>query len=140
MRWTIAAACLAVSSAASAQEETPAPEPQNVLVEIYRIAPGKHREFLEAIASYDEANRLAGLPPRQLYVHQDGAGWDFMLIQPAHTPDDKREALNAAWDRLGLPSGPDFFFTFRSMIAEHSDTFASGPTSAAAYLARAKDD
>ncbi|MCB2047341.1 MAG: hypothetical protein KDE32_03845 [Novosphingobium sp.] len=121
-----------------AKDAVEAPEPQNMLVEIYRIAPGKHREFLQAIASYDEANRIAGLPPRQLYVHQDGASWDFMLIQPARTPDDKRAALDAAWEKLGLPSGPDFFFTFRSMIAEHSDTFASGPTTAAVYLAKTK--
>ena len=43
---------------------------------------------------------LAGLPPRQLYVHQDGAAWDFMLIQPASTPPDKSEALDAAWQGL----------------------------------------
>ena len=44
-----------------------------MVVEIYRIAPGQHTAFLEAIAKYDEANRIAGLPPRQLYVHSDGA-------------------------------------------------------------------
>ncbi len=109
--------------------------PHRVLVEIYRIAPGKQEEFLRDIAAYDEANVLAGLPPRQLYVHSDGGSWDFMLIQPASTPDDKREALGAAWRELGLPSGIKFFLTFRENIAEHSDTFAHGPTSAAAVLA-----
>lgn len=106
-----------------------------MLVEIYRIAPGQHEAFLEAIAKYDEANRMAGLPPRQLYVHSDGADWDFMLIQPAKTPPDKAAALDAAWEKLGLPSGADFFLSFRKFIAEHSDTFVSGPTSAADYLA-----
>lgn len=137
MKLLIAAVCLAISTAALAQDPAPdLPQTQDMLIEIYRIAPGKHREFLEAIASYDEANRLAGLPPRQLYVHQDGANWDFLLIQPAKTPEDKREALDTAWEKLGLPSGPDFFFTFRSMIAEHSDTFVGGPTTAANYLAQ----
>ena len=109
-----------------------------MLVEIYRIAPGQHTAFLEAIAKYDEANKLAGLPARQLYVHSDGASWDFMLIQPAETPDDKKAALNAAWQKLGLPSGADFFLSFRQYIAEHTDTFVSGPTTAADYLATRK--
>lgn len=112
-----------------------AAEPPRMLVEIYRIAPGHHTAFLEAIAKYDEANKLAGLPARQLYVHSDGASWDFMLIQPAETPDDKKEALNAAWTKLGLPAGADFFLSFRQSIAEHTDTFVSGPTTAADYLA-----
>ena len=138
MKTILAAACLTLSCAVHAKDTAEQPEPQDMVVEIYRIAPGKHREFLETIARFDEVNRLAGLPPRQLYVHQEGASWDFMLIQPARTPDDKRAALDAAWDKLKLPSGPDYFFSFRSMIAEHTDTFVGGPTSAAAYLARAK--
>lgn len=104
-------------------------------IEIYRIAPGQHEAFLEEIARYDEANRLAGLPPRQLYVHSDGADWDFILIQPSKTPPDKAAALDKAWKQLGLPSGADFFLSFRRFIAEHSDTVAIGPTTASDYLA-----
>jgi hypothetical protein len=116
--------------AASASDK----QPTRKLVEIYRIAPGQHAAFLEMIARADEANRLAGLPPRELYVHQDGASWDFMLIQPAETPKDKAGALDAAWNKLGLPSGADFFCEFRKFIIEHTDTFVLGPTSAAEYL------
>lgn len=108
------------------------------LIEIYRIAPGQHEAFLEAIARCDEANRMAGLPPRELYVHSDGAGWDFLIIQPAQTPPEKSAALDAAWEKLGLPSGPDFFLEFRKYVAEHDDTFAQGPTTAADFLARRK--
>ena len=114
-----------------------APVPR-MLVEIYHVAPGQHTAFLEAIARFDEANRIAGLPPRQLYVHEDGASWDFMLIQPAETPADKAAALNAAWEKLGLPSGADFFLSFRQYIASHEDTFVNGPTTAADYLATRK--
>jgi hypothetical protein len=110
-----------------------------MLVEIYRIAPGQHEAFLEAIASYDKANEMAGLPARQLYVHRDGASWDFMIIQPAEIPDDKAAALGEAWEKLRLPSGADFFLSFRKFISSHEDTFVNGPTTAAAYLAsRAK--
>lgn len=137
IRTAIAAAALLAATPA-VSEEAPKPVPR-MLVEIYRIAPGQHAAFLVAIAKYDEANRMAGLPPRQLYVHSDGADWDFMLIQPAETPKDKSAALDAAWTKLGLPSGADFFIEFRTYIAEHSDTFVKGPTTAADFLAtRAK--
>src|SRR5438132_6194085 len=118
--------------------QTFAAEVPRMLVEIYHIAPGQHTAFLEAIAKYDEANRMAGLPPRQLYVHSDGASWDFLFIQPAETPPDKTAALNAAWEKLGLPSGADFFLSFRQYIASHEDTFVLGPTTAADFLASRK--
>ncbi len=112
---------------------TPAAVPETQ-VEIYRIAPGQQQAFLEFIAKCDEANRIAGLPPRQLYVHSDGDDWDFILVQPEHTPVDKAEALDKAWDQVGLPSGANFFFEIRKYIASHSDTDAIGPTTARAYL------
>ena len=119
---------------APAAPAAPAPVGRK-LVEIYRIAPGKHEEFLRAIARLDEANRRAGLPPRQLYVHSDGASWDFLLIQDAEYPEGKGEAVSKAYREMGLPSGPRFFIEFRSLLLEHTDTFANGPTTAGAYLA-----
>ena len=105
------------------------------MIEIYKIAPGQHEAFLKEIARYDEANRLAGVPPRQLYVHSDGADWDFILIQPDEYPPEKQAALDKAWKQLGLPTGADFFLNYRRFVADHTDTVAIGPTSAAAYLA-----
>ena len=125
---------LAALAAPPAQAAVPAPAPQKLLVEIYRIAPGQHEEFMRFIALFDEANRRAGLPPRQLYVHRDGAGWDFMIIQPADIPDDKEEALEKAYKDLDTPSGANFFVTIRRFIAEHSDNFVTGPTTAADWL------
>ena len=133
LRRGLAALALAAPVAGMAQE-APAPAPKTMLVEIYRIAPGQHENFMKLIAQFHEANRRAGLPPRQLYVHQDGASWDFMFIQPADVPDDRLAALREAHKALGTPSGPDFFTKIRSFVAEHSDTFASGPTSAADWL------
>jgi hypothetical protein len=105
-----------------------------MLVEMYRIAPGQHEAFMRFIAVFDEANRRAGLPPRQLYVHRDGPGWDFMLIQPADIPEDKEAALDAAYKALNTPSGANFFVSIRRFIAEHSDSFVTGPTTAADWL------
>lgn len=141
--WTTAAGALALifpamlcAQAAPAPSTLPesTPAPRNMLVEIYRIAPGQHEAFMRMIALFDEANRRAGLPPRQLYVHQDGASWDFMLIQPADVPADKKAALAAAYKALNTPSGANFFVTIRSYIAEHTDSFVSGPTTAATWL------
>ena len=128
--WLWAPAVLASSDDTGTEDKAP----EKVLIEIYRIAPGKHEAFLRDIAAFDKANELAGLPPRQLYVHSDGAGWDFLLIQPARTPADKSEALENAWKELELPSGTRFFLKFRENILEHSDTFAYGPVSAGAVL------
>lgn len=126
-------ALLAASLSCAAFAAEPAPV-QRKAIEMFRIAPGQHAAFLEAIAKFDEVNRRAGLPPRELYVHEAGAGWDFILIQPASTPDDKRAALDKAWDDLDLPSGADYFIEFRKFVADHEDMTVKGPTTAADYL------
>lgn len=114
----------------------PAPalaDPQDMVVEIYRVAPGKHKEFLLQIALYDQANAEAGLPPRQLFVHQGGASWDFLILQPAHHTDEESAKLDAAFKKLGIPQGANFFVAFRELIAEHTDTNVEA-TTAADYL------
>src|SRR5215471_21672183 len=75
------------------------------MIEIYRIAPGKHVEFLKLIALYDEANKRAGLPPRDLYVHSDGGAWDFLLIQDEDVDPAKAKLRNEALKQLGAPTG-----------------------------------
>jgi hypothetical protein len=114
----------AVGGVAAAAETT------EFVIEIYRIAPGKHEEFLRAIASYDQANAEAGLPPRQLYVHSGGASWDFILIQPAQHTDEENSKLDAAFRKLGLPQGNRFFVSFRQYLLEHTDTNATKTTAA----------
>lgn len=108
-------------------------ETKDMLIEIYRVAPGKHEEFLRQIALFDQANAEVGLPPRQLFVHQGGASWDFLLLQPANHTDEESEKLDAAFRKLGLPQGAKFFVTFRQLIAEHTDTNVEA-TTAAEYL------
>ena len=108
-------------------------ESKDMLIEIYRVAPGKHEEFLRHLAVLDQANVEAGLPPRQLFVHQDGASWDFVLLQPAHHTDEENAKLDTAYKKLGLPQGAKFFVNFRKLIAEHTDTFVE-QTTAAEYL------
>jgi hypothetical protein len=108
-------------------------ESQDMLIEIYRIVPGKHEEFLRHIALLDQANAEAGLPARQFFVHQDGASFDFVILQPAHHTDEESAKLDAAFKKLGIPQGAKFFVNFRQYIAEHTDTFVEA-TTAAEYL------
>lgn len=133
----LALALLAAPAVAGAQPAPSAPaDPPRMIVEIYRIVPGMHAEFLAEVARYDAVNVSVGLPPRQLFVHSEGGDWDFLLLQPAATPPDKAAAFDAAWKKAKLPSGPDFFLAFRRFIASHEDTFVTGPTTAADFLAR----
>jgi hypothetical protein len=106
---------------------------KDMVIEIYRVAPGKHEEFLRQIALYDQANAEAGLPPRQLFVHQGGADWDFLILQPAEHTDEESAKLDAAFKKLGIPQGAKFFVNFRTLIAEHTDTNVEA-TTAAEYL------
>jgi len=131
------AAGAAVLAGPMAVAAPPRPDLPEVAIEIYRIAPGQHQAFLKLIAQFDEANLQAGLPPRQLYVHEDGADWDFIFIQPEHNPPEKSKLVGEALRRMGAPSDADFFFAIRQFIASHTDTVALGPTTAADWLARA---
>jgi hypothetical protein len=144
LRALVLSSLLAASSVALAQQAAPPPAPApaapaatpgRVLIEIYHIAPGKHEAFLRSIARFDEVNVAAGLPPRQLYVHNDGASWDFMIVQPADYPPGGAERIAEAAEKLGVPRGVKFFLEIRQYISEHTDTVARGPTTAADVLA-----
>lgn len=124
----LAAAAIAVPAAA--QQGT-----RESVVSIYRSAPGHQEALLRWFARQDEISRAAGLPPSQLYVHQDGASWDFIVISP-QTTREQDTAADAAARRMRAPVGPRAGLELRQHIAEHSDTIAVGPTTAADWLRR----
>ncbi len=123
----------AFTSAALAQDSTPHSD-----VQIYRAAPGHQVALLKFLAQQEEAAKAAGLPPSQLYVHQSGASWDYVLISP-HTTDAQDKAIDAASLKLGVPTGPKMGIEFRQHVAEHSDTIAAGPVTVAEWLKRIGD-
>lgn len=116
-----------VASTASAQEGPSA------TVSIYHAAPGQQLALLKWLARQDRIAAAAGNPAAQLYVHQDGADWDYVLIQP-ETTKAQDDAYDAAAKKLGVDVGPRSGIEFRKYIISHSDTSARGPTTAAAYL------
>ena len=118
--------CLA-PGAAHAQEAPTA------IVSIYHAAPGQQVALLQWLARQDRITAAAGTPPAQLYVHQDGADWDYVLIQP-QTTKAQDDAYEAAAKRLGIDVGPRAGLEFRKHITSHSDTVARGPTTASDYL------
>jgi hypothetical protein len=126
MKHLLAAVVLATLLAATGARA----DSKEMVIEIYRIAPGQHEAFLRHIALLDQANAEAGLPPRQLFVHQGGASWDFVLLQPAHHTDEENTKLDAAYKKLGIPQGANFFVNFRQYILEHTDTNVEATTAA----------
>ncbi len=105
----------------------------DVVVSLYRAVPGQQVALLKWLADQDRAAAAAGVGPSQLYVHTSGASWDYMVIQPATTPEQDK-AIDAASVKLGLPSGPMAGIEFRKYISEHTDTMTGGATTAADFL------
>jgi hypothetical protein len=125
---SVAAVTCLLSGAAPAQDAPTA------IVSIYHAAPGQQIALLKWFARQDQVAAAAGTPAAQLYVHQDGADWDYVLIQP-DTTDAQDAAYEAAAKKLGIDVGPRSGIEFRKHIISHSDTVARGPTTAGAYLA-----
>ena len=124
----MAALAAALAAPAAAQQ------PQSAIISTYHAAPGHQVALLKWLAERERISAAAGVPASRLYVHQDGSGWDYLLIAPATTPAQD-EAIEAAAKRLGLGAGPGVGIELRKHIADHSDTFVSGPMSVADYLA-----
>jgi hypothetical protein len=113
------------------------PEPARARISIYRVAPGRHLDLLKWLAAREEVAREAGVPATQVYAHNDGDSWDYLLLWPITTPDQDRR-LDEVAARRGLKTGFAASLEFRQMLASHTDTYASGPLTAAELLAAAE--
>jgi hypothetical protein len=105
-------------------------------ISIYRVAPGRHLDFLKWLAAREETGRTAGVPAAQVYAHMDGDDWDYVLVWPVTTPEQDKKADEAAAAK-GLKTGFAASLEFRELLSSHSDTFVTGPTTAAALVAAA---
>lgn len=140
----LAALFMPLAPAAAQQAPAPAegaadaPWPE-AWFEIFKLAPGKQEQFIHRLALSDEIAAAGGLPPTQLFFHQNGADFDVILFKPVTgvVPTPAQEAAMAKKrQQLGLSSGPAYFVEIREMVAEHSDSKTYGPVSAATWLAR----
>lgn len=123
-----AAAALACMAMTPASAQTPGQS----LVQIYHVAPGHHVDFLKWLAQQDRVAAAAGVAPGQLYVHMDGASWDYVVVNPVTTPAQDA-AIDAAGRGMGINTARGGV-ELRKHISSHSDTYARGPTTAADYL------
>jgi hypothetical protein len=130
MLFAVALAAGIFTATAVAQESTVRSD-----VQIYRAAPGHQRQLLQFLEQQEQAAKAAGLPASQLYVHQSGANWDYVLISP-HNTDAQDKAVEAASVRMGIATGPKMGLQFREHVAEHTDTIAAGPYTVAEWLKR----
>lgn len=138
----LSACALIGAGAAPALAQSPpaaeAPWPE-ASFEIFKLAPGKQEAFIRRIARADEVRKAGGLPPTQIFVHEDGADWDVLVFKPHATqkPTPAQDAAMAAKRKeLGIESGPAYFVALRELVAEHTDTSAYGPISAAQWLTK----
>jgi len=111
-------------------------EPGRARVTIYRVAPGKHLDFLKWMAVQDEIAKEAGVATVQLYAHINGDSWDYIGIAPVTTPEQDKK-LDEITAKRGRKTGLPGSLEFRQLLASHTDTFAAGPVSAADLVAQA---
>lgn len=104
------------------------------IVSLYRAAPGQQVPLLKWMAQQDRASQAAGVAASQIYVHNSGDSWDYLVINPV-TTKAQDDAVEAAAKQMGLATGPRASIQFRTMIASHTDTTATGPQTASQILA-----
>lgn len=97
--------------------------------ELFRLVPGQTEAFIRSVAIWDQVNEAGGQPKTQLYLHEDGEGWDVMLYKPPRAkPTPAQEAAMAAkMKELGLYGGPLFFLELRDKVADHAHLVMTGP-------------
>lgn len=130
IRWLACMLLLAACAGFPAWAQEP---PGASIVSLYRIAPGKHVDFLKWMAAREAIDREAGVAATQWYAHRSGDSWDFVGISP-DIDDATSDKVDEMARQRGLTAGPQAGVEFRTMVAWHTDTLADGPTTAAALL------
>lgn len=97
--------------------------------ELFRLVPGQTEAFIRSVAIWDQVNAAGGQPKTQLYLHEDGEGWDVMLYKPprAAPTAEQSAAMGAKMKELGLVGGPLFFIGLREKVADHAHLVMKGP-------------
>lgn len=139
----VLAASIVVAAPTLAQSRPAAPVPAaeewpEAWFEIFKLAPGKQEDFIRRLDQTDQVRAAAGLPPVQLFFHENGAEFDVILFKPVGPkPTAEQEAkMDAKRKELGIPRGPAYFVDIREFIASHTDSKTVGPVSAGQWLKR----
>lgn len=103
------------------------------IVSMYNVAAGKHLQFLKWMAEREAVAKEAGASPTQWYVHQNGAGWDYVAMSEVGDPAKEGEMdkkTDEVAKKKGLSTGMAASLEFRQYIGSHTDTYAGGPYTA----------
>ena len=130
---------LLLSAAPAARAQTAKAEmkqPSTAIVSLYRIAPGKHLDFLKWMAEAAAVNKEAGVPADQWYSHTNGDSWDYLHIAPDLSSEQSAKVDEVAKKR-GRKTGFAASLEIRTFVSWHTDTNVIGPMSAADLVAAA---
>jgi hypothetical protein len=108
-----------------AQEAAPA-EPGELIVSLYRVAPGQHKEFIQWMGRLDMMSQEVGIPATKVFVHDEGDAWDYLFIRAVPTPEQEAKLEELSKQR-GLHSGIEQHFQVRKYLLHHTDTYVWGP-------------
>ncbi len=125
------AIALLLGSMASIPTSASAQDQGESIITVLHAAPGKYYDLVKWMAQIDQIRAEAGLAPRVIYRHHNGANWDFLMIEPPVVPDEGAKMMAAA-KKLGIKPAPG---AFRTLVMDHEDTIVGGPTTATAVLA-----
>jgi hypothetical protein len=128
---------LSVSTVRAQTARAEMKEPSRALITIYRVATGKHLEFLKWLAEQEAIAREAGVPAGQFYAHTDGDSWDYLNVGPALT-DAQQAKVDETARKRGRKTGFSAGLEFRTLVSSHTDTFVIGPVSPADLVSMAK--
>jgi hypothetical protein len=106
-------------------------------VALYRVAPGKHLDFLKWMAAREAVDKELGIPATQWYMHTNGDSWDFVAIAPALS-EAQQAKVDALATKKGLKTGLQASLEFRQFVSTHTDTFVNGPTTATQLVQQAQ--
>jgi len=89
------------------------------------------------MAIWDTVSAAGGQPATTLFLHAGGEGWDVLLYKPSRPKPTlaQEAAMTAKRLELGLPTGALYFITLREQMADHTHFDATGPTTAAEWVA-----
>ena len=136
-RLLLLALLLSAAPAASAQTaKAEMKQPSTAIVSLYRIAPGKHLDFLKWMAEAAAVNNEAGVPAYQWYSHTNCDSWDYLHIAPDLSSEQSAKVDEVAKKR-GRKTGFAASLEIRTFVSWHTDTNVIGPMSAADLVAAA---
>jgi hypothetical protein len=136
---TLLPLALAFVAAPAARAQTATPEmkqPPEARVQLYRVAPGRHLDFLKWMAEADAIDKEAGVPRPQLYAHTNGDSWDYMAVSP-HLSREQEAKVDEIARKHGRKTGFAASLEFRTFVSSHTDTDTIGPVTATDLVAAA---